>query len=376
VDLTWTDEQQLLAQTVREICQKYSSPETVRALEDDPTGFRADFWKELAGLGLTGLTIPEEFGGTGATLLEQVLVYEEFGRALVASPHFTTGVLAATLVRVGGSPGQRASLLPRIAAGEEIVGCAWLEPGGSEGQDGVQTRYENGSVTGSKILVPFASTATRMVVLARDGSDVDAFLVDPAAGVSTTQQRTMGADAHYAVVFDGAPAERIGAQGSGWTAWQRALVEGLVALAAYAVGGASRAHELAVEYAKEREQFGRKIGSFQGIAHPLAETATDIEGARVLTWQAAWAHATGARDAGTLSAMAKLYACDVFKRTTKVGQQTFGGIGFIRDVDMQLYFRRAKQMELLWLGPRSLEERIAAAELDAETPFVSIDAGE
>lgn len=85
---------------------------------------------------------------------------------------------------------------------------------------------------------------------------------------------------------------------------------------------------------------------------------------------------SGKQDTGPLSAMANLYACDVFKRTTKAGQQTFGGIGFIRDVDMQLYFRRAKQVELLWLGPRELEERIAAAELDAPAPFVRIDSGE
>ncbi len=368
MDLTWSDEQQLLARTVREVCAKYSTPEIVRALEDDPLGYREDLWKELAALGLLGLTIPQEHGGAGASMLEHAIVCEEMGRALVASPYPTTAVLAAAAIAHGGTPSQQAALLPGIASGSEIVTCAWFE---QDRASTVGTTFENGRVTGSKILVPFASSATRVLVVARSPDDDGAglFLVDPADAV-VLQQRTMASDAAYAVTFDRAPAERVG----DWAAFRRALDEMLVALAAYAVGGASRAHEMAVEYAKEREQFGRKIGSFQGIAHPLADTATDIEGARVLTWQAAWAHATGKRDGATLSAMAKLYACDVFKRTTKVGQQTFGGIGFIRDVDMQLYFRRAKQMELLWLGPRELEERIAAAELDAPTPFVRIDA--
>ena len=129
---------------------------------------------------------------------------------------------------------------------------------------------------------------------------------------------------------------------------------------------------MAVAYAKERVQFGRPIGSFQAIAHPLAETITQIEGGRVLAQEAAWARAAG-MDARTLAAMAKLVCCDVFKRVTKLGQQVFGGIGFTRDIDMQLYFRRAKQMELTWFDPRVLEELIAAAELDAAAPFVTVD---
>src|SRR5436309_15763594 len=152
------------------------------------------------------------------------------------------------------------------------------------------------------------------------------------------------------------------------------MIDGLIALAAYAVGGAERAHEMAVEYAKERVQFDRPIGSFQGIAHPLAETATEIQGAKVLVYEAAWARANKS-SVGPLAAMAKLYAADVFKRTTRLGQQVFGGIGFIRDLDMQLYFRRAKQLEISWWGPRYLEEIVAAAELDAGTPFVGVDYG-
>jgi alkylation response protein AidB-like acyl-CoA dehydrogenase len=164
-----------------------------------------------------------------------------------------------------------------------------------------------------------------------------------------------------------APAERV----ADWDAWQDASADALIALAGYATGGAERALEMAIEYAKEREQFGKKIGSFQGIAHPLADMATEIQGGKVLAYEAAWARAHG-KPLGPLAAMAKMYAADVFKRTTKVGQQVFGGVGFTLEIDMQLYFRRAKQLELQWWEPRYLERVIAAAELDADKPFINV----
>src|SRR5437879_734666 len=358
MDLAFTEEQDLLRETIRSLLQKYSSPEIVRELEDSEPGYRVDLWEELGRQGLLGLTIPEEDGGSGMTALEQVILYEEFGRALTASPHFVSCVLGARLAPQ--------DMLPAIASGESIVSVAWLEPGGSDGPEGVTLAAEDGKLTGEKTRVPFASSVTPLIVVARDGL----YLVDP-ADTECTQLHTMGADAEYVVRFDATPGERIAED-----AWQRfddAMTDGLIALAAFAVGGAERALEMTIEYAKERVQFGRAIGSFQGIAHPIAEMATEIAGAKVLVYEAAWARANRPT-VGPLGAMAKMCAADVFKRTTKVGQQVFGGIGFIRDLDMQLYFRRAKQLEISWFGPRTLEDRIAAAELDT-VPFVSVDYG-
>ena len=359
MDLAFTEEQDLLRGTIREVLQKYSSPEIVRELEDTDPGYRTDLWEELGRQGLLGLTIPEPDGGPGMTQLEQVILYEEFGRALTPSPHLVSCVLGARLAPRGW--------LPRVASGEEIVSVAWLEPERGEGPDGVTLESRGGALSGEKTRVPFASAATKLLVLARDGL----FAVDPAA-TERTQLKVMGSDAEFLVRFDGAPAERVAEEA--WPAFEDAMLDALIALAAFAVGGAERAHEMAVEYAKERVQFGRAIGGFQGIAHPLAETATEIQGAKVLVYEAAWARENG-RQARTLAAMAKLYACDVFKRTTKVGQQVFGGIGFIRDLDMQLYFRRAKQLEISWWGPRVLEEIVAAAELDEPAPFLTADYG-
>ncbi len=141
----------------------------------------------------------------------------------------------------------------------------------------------------------------------------------------------------------------------------------------YSVGAAAKAHELAVAYANERVQFDRPIGAFQAMAHPLADLRTEIDGARTLVHQAAWTLAEHRPDAPALAAMAKYYACDVFRRTAKFGHQVFGGIGFTLDIDIQLFMRRAKQLEVTWFGPRRLEEMIAAAELDAEVPLVTPD---
>ena len=163
------------------------------------------------------------------------------------------------------------------------------------------------------------------------------------------------------------PAEKI----ADWSAWEDASNDALIALAGYATGGAERALELSLAYANEREQFGRKIGSFQGIAHPLADIATEIQGGRVLSYEAAWTRAHG-KPLGPLPAMAKMYTADVFRRATKLGQQVYGGIGFTLEIDMQLYFRRAKQLELQWWEPRYLERVIAAAELDAEKPYINV----
>ncbi|MGH2759193.1 MAG: acyl-CoA dehydrogenase family protein, partial [Actinomycetota bacterium] len=147
----------------------------------------------------------------------------------------------------------------------------------------------------------------------------------------------------------------------------------LVAVAAYAVGAAAKAHEMSVEYANERVQFDRPIGSYQAMAHPLADLRAEIDGARTLVHQAAWALAGRRETAAAMARMAKYYACDVFRRTAKFGHQVFGGIGFTLDIDIQLYMRRAKQLEVTWFGPRALEEYIAGAELDAQEPLVTAD---
>ena len=386
MDLTFTEEQESLRAMLRDMLERHSSMEVVRELEDTAAGFSADLWQELAKADLVGLTLPPDHGGSGMGALETVVLYEEFGRSLATTPHLTTAVLGAGLLLAGGTAAQQEQWLPAIAKGQIILSLARYEPQRGDGPASIQMAAKRDGhayvLSGTKIRVPLASSADAIAVLARTGdapTDVAVFFVAPSTeGIGIEQTTVLGSDAEYEMVFDDVRLTSdylLGEdEGAGWPALVSAMEDVHIAVAAWAIGGAQRALEMTVEYAKEREQFGKPIGSFQGLAHPIADMATEITGAQVLVHQAAWRRANGLA-LGPLAAMAKYYACDVFKRTTKVGQQVFGGVGFTRAIDIQLYFRRAKQLEITWGGPALLEEVVAAAELDGEHGWVSIDAG-
>ena len=374
LDLTFSPEQEMLRETVRGVVATTSPLSVVRELEDDPTGYSPELWKQLAHLDLIGLQLPEEFGGSGMTTLETVVVYEEFGRAIAPSPHFVSSILCGGSLARSGSADQKQSWLPGIVSGEAILTPAWLEPENTSGPTGVQLRAvpdgDGWTLTGVKRHVAFASSATRLVVLARTGDApdaVDLFLVDPAdPGVTLTQQMTIASDAQYKVELAGVrvtEADRIGAAGAGWTTWSAVMHEGIILTAAQAVGGAQYAMELTTQYAKDRHQFDKPLGAFQALAHYLADATTAVDGAEVLVHEAAWARAEG-RPVAKLAPMAKLYACNTFRDVTAMAQQIFGGIGFTVEFDIQLYFRRAKELQLSWWDPRTLEELIAAQVLD------------
>ncbi len=347
MDLELNDEQNALRDAVRAMCERHSSVEIVRRLEGDAKGFNEDLWKAVREMGLLELASEN-------LMVEVAVVCEELGRHLAPSPFFETAVFM---------PGQS----------DGITTLAWHEPERTDTEEGIATTFADGRVTGEKILVPFASSADRMLVVAREGDEVVVVGVDP-SGAVLDFEGTLASDARYRVRFDGVPGEVVA---RGWPAFVDAVLPVLVAAGAYAVGAAQRAHEMSVEYAKERIQFDKPIGAFQAISHPLADMATEIAGARSLVYQAAWLLSTTPERSGGargLAAMAKYYGCDVFRRATKLGHQVFGGIGFTLDIDIQLFLRRAKQLEVLWFAPRRLEEMIAGAELDAPEPFITGDA--
>ena len=372
MDLDLSAEQEMLREMVRGVCSSYASLESLRALEDDPVGYSPELWKQMAELDLIGLTLPSAYGGSDMTALEGAVVYMELGRALAATPHFVSAVMGAGVLLRAGSEAQKQEWLPRIVTGDALVTTAWLEPGGGFGPRSVQaTATPDGDgfrLDGVKWHVLFASAATAIIVLARTGAadpDIDLFLVDP-AGVPMTQQLTIGSDAQYEVVLDGVhvPASaRIGGTESGWGTWHETLLDGIVMLAAQATGGARYALDITVQYAKDREQFDKPLGAFQAIAHYLADAATTVDGAETLVFEAAWARAEG-HSIERLAPMAKLFACRTFRDVTATAQQIFGGVGFTMEYDIQLYFRRAKQLQISWLADRDLEELIAATALD------------
>lgn len=374
MDLDFSPEQDMLREMVRGLLADACPLTRVRELEDDPVGFAKDVWAQLGELDLIGLMIPEAHGGSGMTAVDGVVLYEELGRALVPVPHFVSAVLSAGLILRAGDDAQQGEWLPQIASGAAILTPAWLEPRGSFGPQGVRTTAtadgDGFRLDGEKWHVAFAAAADRLVVLARTGdgpTDVDLFLVDPtASGVSLEQQFTIASDTQYAVRLDGVtvPASaRIGAAGTGWGTWDATMLEGIVLLAAQAMGGVRYALEITTQYAKDREQFDKPLGAFQAIAHYLADASTAVEGGTILVHEAAWAWSEG-KSLGRLAPMAKLFACQTYRDTTAMAQQVFGGVGFTLEYDIQLYFRRAKQLQISWWNDRVLEERVAAAILD------------
>jgi alkylation response protein AidB-like acyl-CoA dehydrogenase len=375
MDLDFTEEQEMLRATVRTMCAERAPLEVVRGIEDDPSGVPKEFWQHLIEMDLTGILIPEEFGGADLTMIDAAILYEEFGRALAPTPHFVSCVLAAGALLRAGNDAQKAEWLPPIAAGDAILTPAWLEPGNGYGPRGVQLRAERRDgayhLSGSKLHVTFASAATRLLVLARtgDGDDeIDLLLVDPnSAGVELTQKLSLASDTQYRVELTDVvvpESDRIGAPGSGWQTWNAVMHDGIILAAAQAVGGAARALEMTVEFAKVREQFDRPIGAFQAISHYLASASTSVEGAITLTYQAAWARAN-AKSTARLAPMAKLFACQTYRDVTAMAQQVYGGVGFTVEYDIQLYFRRAKQLQLSWWDTRYLEELVASSVLDS-----------
>jgi alkylation response protein AidB-like acyl-CoA dehydrogenase len=347
LDLRFSPEQEMLRETVRGVCATASPLSVVRALEDDPIGYPPDLWKQLAHLDLIGLQLPEEFGGSGMSVLEGVVLYEELGRALAPLPHFVSAVLCGGVLAGAGDRSQQQEWLPRIISGEAILTPAWLEPEGGFGPRGVQLRAEP------------------------DGdapADIDLFLVDPATPrVTLTQQMTIASDSQYRVDLDRvrvSATDRVGGPQTGWSTWDAVMHDGIMLAAAQAVGGARYALEITVQYAKDRHQFDKPLGAFQALAHYLADASTAVDGAEQLVHEAAWARSDD-RSVAKLAPMAKLFACRTFREVTATAQQIFGGIGFTVEFDIQLYFRRAKALQISWWDTRYLEELVAAAVLDA-----------
>ena len=378
MDLKFTEEQNMLRDMTRDLCRDYCGADVVRKMENDPRGVPAELWQQMQQTGLLGILLPEEHGGLGLNMLDCVVIYEELGRALAPGPYFASSVMCANVIKKAGSDEQRQALLPGIGNGEGIIVPAWLEPNNGFGPEGIQLRAKATAggyrLNGIKRHVFHAAAASKLLVLARTGDApeaVDLLLVDVnAPGVVLEQQKSMASDTQYRVSFNDVdvPAkDRLGAEGSGWRTWSAAMYDGIILLAAFAAGAAERALEITVQYSKDRQQFGKPIGAFQALAHYMADATAVVDGAKILVYEAAWAHASD-KSVARLAPMAKLFACKAFRDVTAMAQQVHGGIGFTLDYDIQLYYRRAKQLQMNWWDGRYLENLIAADILDSDSP--------
>jgi alkylation response protein AidB-like acyl-CoA dehydrogenase len=353
-------------------------PEAVRAAMETDTGHDPDTWARMgAELGLPGLLVAEEHGGSGAGLSEVAVVAEEFGAATAPGPFLASAVLAASLVSSAGDAGQRADLLPGLADGSLIGTLALAERGSDWGLDDLTCTARPSAtggwrLTGRKEFVLDGHLADVLLVVAAVGTDVGIFRVDPAgAGVRVTLEPTMDQTRRLAeVVLDDAPGAALGPFGSARAALGRTLDTAMIALAAECVGGAQRCLDDAVAYAGTREQFGRVIGGFQAIKHLCADMLVAVEAARSAVRHAARVADAGA-DVGALARVALTAAAEAYSSAAAQNVQIHGGIGFTWEHGAHLHVKRAQLSGVLLGGDARRAEELAehlARGVDTDEP--------
>jgi alkylation response protein AidB-like acyl-CoA dehydrogenase len=366
MNFAFSDEQEELRTAVRRFLAEKSPESEVRRLMDTTDGYDPAVWSQMADqLGLQSLTIPEEFGGSGFTYVELLVVLEEMGAALLCAPFFSSVALGANALLTSGDDEAKKSYLPGIASGETIATLAITEENGKWDFSGIElaaTQKDGGWVlNGAKMFVIDGHVANLIIVAARTTAGVTLFAVDgEAAGLTRTPLPTMDQTRKQArLQFADVPAVLIGVDGGAEAGLSKTLDLAAVALAAEQVGGAQHVLDASVEYAKTRIQFGRPIGSFQAIKHKCADMLLEVESAKSAAYYAAWAAAEDSDELPVVASLAKSYCSEAYFHSAAENIQIHGGIGFTWEHPAHLYFKRAKSSELL-LGDPSYHRELLA----------------
>jgi alkylation response protein AidB-like acyl-CoA dehydrogenase len=378
MNLGISTEQRELRESVRRFLTERAPLTKVRELMDTADGTDPDVWRQAsAQLGLPGIAIPEEYGGAGFSFAEQAIVLEELGAALFTGPYLASAVLAATALLASDDEEAKKDLLPGIAAGETVATLAFTEDGGSwdpasirlaaTGNAGPKNAGPKNAgswrLDGHKSFVLDGHAADLILVVAATETDgqLSLFAVTSAAdGLTRRALPTLDQTRKLArLAFNHTPARLVGEPGAARAVLDHVLDVAAVALAAEQLGGAQRALDMAVAYAKVRQQFGRPIGSFQAIKHRCADLLLEVESLRSAVGYAAAAVAAGSAELPVLAPLLKAYASDVYSHVAGENIQIHGGIGFTWEHDAHLYLKRAKASEL-FLGDASYHrERLA-----------------
>ena len=357
MNFSFSDDQILLRNSVHAALEEQCKPAHVRAMFDDPNGYSAELWGEMAKLGWLGLPFPEEQGGAGLGLVELALVLEEMGRVAYPGPFFETVVLGGLGIMLGGTPAQKDKWLTAIAAGKARATAALLEEHLDwDPTSTAATAARSGAgwtLSGLKRFVPWAHVADVVLVPARSPEGLSLFLVDPKAS-GVTLKPMVGIDLvsrwsemRLDKVAVGADA-LLGQGGTAGPLLESLLRRAAVMSSAEMLGAARRCLDMSVEYAKVREQFGQPIGSFQAIRHRCAEMLLEVENAHAAVYYAAWALTAGAEDAAIASSICKAYVSEAARKVCGDAIQVHGGIGFTWEYDLHLYMKRAKALEPLY----------------------------
>jgi alkylation response protein AidB-like acyl-CoA dehydrogenase len=375
MDLGLSEEQEMLKKSARDFLQRECPKKLVRQLDESDKGYSVELWRKMAELGWMGLVFPEKYGGSGRDFLDLAILLEEMGYNIVPGPFFSTVVLGGLTILAAGNEEQRMEFLPKIARGGVILSLALTEATAGYDAASVKTKAiaRNGKyvIKGTKLFVLNANVADYILCVARtrrtknpeDGITV--FLVDARSpGLKCTLLKTLARDKQCEVIFDDVTVSEksvVGKRDEGWPIVRDILEKAAVAKCAEMVGGAQAALDMAVNYAKERVQFGRPIGSFQAIQHYCADMAMDVGGSRFVTYKAAWKVSEGL-PAAMDAAVAKAWVSEAYGRVALSAHQIFGAIGFTMDHDIHLYYRQAKAAEIIF-GGADFHRAVVAREL-------------
>ncbi len=360
MDFSLSEEQTALQELARQILTDRLTPDRLREVEQEPEAFDRKLWKDLAEANLLGLAIAEKHGGMGFGFLEVCLLLEEIGRAVAPLPALPTLVLGALPLEAFGTDAQRERFLPGVVAGDLILTAAI-----ADAEQVLATTYGSGwRLDGIRTLVPAAHLAARILVPTSAGL----FLVEREAdGVELEHLETTNGEPHFRITLSGVEVgeqDRLGtaAQAPEILDWlsQRATA----AYAALQLGVSDRALRMTAEYTSEREQFKRKLSTFQAVAQRAANAYVDVEALRLTVQQAVWRLSEGL-DAAREVAIAKYWAGDTGHRVSYAAQHLHGGIGVDIDYPLHRYCLWSKQIELT-LGSSTEQLLALGARLAAE----------
>jgi alkylation response protein AidB-like acyl-CoA dehydrogenase len=356
IDLSLEPHQLELQRAARGLFSARCPRSTVRELEGTVPGYQPDLWEEMAELGWLGLPYPSAYGGGEGSFIDLYVIYEEMGRALVPSPHLDTVALAGDLIMRVGTEEQKQKFLPDIAAGRCVISVATIEPSGVFDPSGIamSATGKSGSLvlSGQKLLVAFTESADHYLVTARTGAagraGITVALVDAAApGISVERLPNIAAIPLYGVAFDGVSVPEdavVGEASRGWAAFAESATRAAVLQTSSIIGAARVVLEMTNQYAKDRQQFGSPIGSYQAVQYMVSDVLIDMHRLDMLGIQAAYriaAEAAFEMEAAMAIAFGKRQAAHFHRQAHEV----HAGIGFMQEYDLQLYSRRSKYWE-------------------------------
>lgn len=362
--LVLNEEQRLLKDTASEFLSSQAPVEALRKLRDskDELGYDQPLWKQMVELGWAGITLPEAYDGLDFGFMGLGAVIEESGRRLTASPLFSTVVLAASAIVLGGNEQQKQALLPAIASGKTTLALALEESSHHRPANIATTAVKDGDnyrLNGSKVSVVDGASADQLIAVARtsgtagDTNGISLFLIDGKADGLKRSRRWMADSRALAdVTFDNVSVSAdsvIGEIDKGWAILDPTLDRGRICLAAEMLGGVLECFERTVAYLQEREQFGVKIGSFQALKHRAAHMYTEIELAKSVVLDAFSAIDEGRADLGQMASLAKATLNDVFYLVSNEAVQMHGGIGVTDELEIGFFLKRSR-MAIQLLG--------------------------